>query len=151
MNSWHFLLFVTGVFLLTGAVILGVGAFEYEVVSLGTVEKIPDDTQEFVAFQYLSDRDQRRVARVIEGERLVYRDPGELPGSQKRKGKIAVERGDDIYLITRRLFFNWRTSYGMASIAMGLTGLVATVESIRRHHFPNRRFLPARLSRSRSR
>ncbi|WP_158057749.1 hypothetical protein [Halorussus halophilus] len=147
MKSWHMLLFFAGVFLLTGAVISGVGAFEYEVKSLGTVETVPDDTKELVAFEYLSDRDQRRVARVIEGERLVYRDPGELPGSRKAKGKIAVERDGETYLITRRVFFNWRTSFGMASIAMALAGLGATFESIRRHHFPNRRLLPARLAR----
>ena len=147
MNSWHFLLFVVGVFLLTGSVVLGVGAFEYEVVSLGTVEEIPDETKELVAYEYLSERDQRRVGRVIAGERFVFRDPGELPGSRKVRGKIAVERGGETYLITRRLFFNWRSSFGMASIAMALTGLWATFESIRRHHFPNRRLLPARLTR----
>ena len=144
MNTRHFLLFVVGVFLLTGAVIVGVGAFEYEVVSLGTVETIPEDTQDMVDYRDLSGRDRVTVGRAIAGERFVFRDPSDLPGPSKRKGKLAVNRDGETYLLTRRVFFNWRTRFGLASVSMALVGVASVFESIRREHFPHRSPVPWR-------
>ena len=131
-------LFFVGVFLLTGAVVVGVGALEYEVVSLGTTETVPEDAVSLVAYGDLSEYDQRTVERALAGERLVFRDPTDLPGLRKTKGKLAVERGEETYLITRRIFFNWRMTYGASALAMALAGLVGISEAIRRHHFPHR-------------
>lgn len=137
-DALHFALFFVGVFLLMGAVVVGVGAFEFEVVSLGTAETVPEDAESFVGFDDLSARDQRTVARAIAGERIVFRDPSDLPGPRKTTGILAVERGGETYLLTRRVFFNWRTPHGGASIAMAVAGVVAVSEAIRRHHFPHR-------------
>ena len=144
MNAWHSLLFFVGVFLLFGGVMLGVGALEYEVVSLGTVEEVPEDTESLVDYCYLSERDRGTVDRVIAGERLVFRDPSDLPGPTKKRGKLAVNRDGSTYLITRRMFFNVRTTFGAASATLSLLGFVGVFEAIRRHHFPNRSILPVR-------
>ncbi|UPV73259.1 hypothetical protein M0R89_11965 [Halorussus limi] len=137
-DTLHFGLFLAGIFLLTGAMVFGVGALEYEVESLGTVEKIPEGTESLVSFGDLSARDQRTVERAIAGERLVFRDPTELPGPRKTKGTLAVERGGETYLLTRRIFFNWRTEFGASAVAMAVAGLLAVSEAVRRHHFPHR-------------
>ncbi|MFC7080840.1 hypothetical protein [Halorussus caseinilyticus] len=137
-DSVHFALFFAGVFLLTGAVVVGVGAFEYEVTSLGTTDAVPDDAETLVSYDSLSDRDQRTVDRAVAGERLVFRDPSDLPGPRKTKGKIAVERDGELHLLTRRVFFNWRTTFGASAVGMALAGVAAISEAIRRHHFPHR-------------
>ncbi|NEU57575.1 hypothetical protein [Halorussus sp. MSC15.2] len=49
-----------------------------------------------------------------------------------------VERGDDLYLVTRRLFFNWRTVFGASAVAMVVAGVAVVSEAVRRHHFPHR-------------
>lgn len=134
----NYLLFFAGVFLLTAATVVGVGAFEYEVASLGVVEEIPDDTETLVAYDRLPERDRAVVARAIDGERLVFRDPSALPGEPERRGKLAVTRDGETHLLTRRVFFNPRTSFGTASLAMAVAGLAALSESIRRQHFPHR-------------
>jgi len=137
-DSLHFGLFFVGIFLLTGALVVGVGAFEYEVASLGTTDAIPEDTESLVSYGDLSERDRGTVDRAIAGERLVFRDPTDLPGPKKTKGKLAVQRDGETYLLTRRIFFNWRTDFGLAAIGMTLGGVVAVSEAIRRHHFPHR-------------
>ncbi|WP_135851712.1 hypothetical protein [Halorussus salinus] len=137
-DTLHFGLFFAGIFLLTAAMVVGVGAFEYEVASLGTTDAIPEDTESLVAYDDLSVRDQRTVERAIAGEQIVVRDPNELPGPRKTKGKLAVERGGETYLLTRRVFFNWRTEFGASAVAMALAGLAAVSEGVRRHHFPHR-------------
>lgn len=137
-DTLHFGLFFVGIFLLTGAMVAGVGALEYEVASLGTTEEIPEDTQSLVSFGDLSQRDQRTVDRAIAGEKIVVRDPNDLPGPRKTKGKFAVTRDGETYLVTRRIFFNWRTTFGTAAIGMLVVGVVAVSEAIRRQHFPHR-------------
>lgn len=154
MNDAHyFLTFLVGVFVLLGAFALGIGAFEYEVVSLGEVERAPDGTR-FVGnespegftdetivltrYENLSARDQRVVDRAIAGERFVFRRPGRLPGKYTTKGRFAVQRDGDIYLLNRHLFFNWRTPFGIGSLVLGTVGLAIVSESVRRRHFPHR-------------
>lgn len=136
-DTLHTALFFAGIFLLTGAMVVGVGAFEYEVASLGTVEELPDDTESLVSYGDLSASDQRTVERAIAGERIVIRDPTDLPGPRKTKGKLAVERDGQTHLLTRRVFFNWRTTFGASAVAMALAGLAAVSEGVRRHHFPH--------------
>jgi hypothetical protein len=137
-DSVHFALFFAGILLITGALIVGVGVFEYEVTSLGTVEQLPEDTDSLVSYAALSTRDRRTVDRALAGERLVVRDPKELPGQRKTKEKLAVRRGDETYLLARRIFFNWRTEFGTAAVAMAAAGFVAISEAVRRRHFPHR-------------
>lgn len=154
MNDAHyFVTFLVGVFLLLGALALGIGAFEYEVVSLGEVEKPPDGTRfvthespqgfedetiVLVRYDSLSDRDQRIVDRVLSGERLVFRESGNLPGKYAKKGRFAVQRDGTTYLVNRHLFFNWRSPFAWGSVALGFAGLATVSESIRRRHFPYR-------------
>lgn len=138
VNDRHFLLFALGVFLALGAVMVGVGAMEYEVRHLETVEETPRDAADFAQYDRLSDRDRRIVDRAIAGERVVLRDPARLPGPRQTKGKLAVERDGQYYVLSRRIFFNWRTSYGLAALAMGFAGIAAVSEAIRRQHFPHR-------------
>ncbi|WP_137283462.1 hypothetical protein [Halorussus salinisoli] len=137
-DSVHSALFFVGVFLITAAVVVGVGAFEYEVRSLGAVEEIPEVTESLVSYDALSERDQRTVDQILAGERLVVRDPGYLPGPREAKGQLAVERDGETYLLTRRLFFDWRTRFGASAVTMVVAGVVAISEAIRRHHCPHR-------------
>jgi hypothetical protein len=138
MNQRHTLLFVVGVFLVIGGVMVGVGAMEYEVKHLETVSEAPTNAAGIIDYDRLSDRDRRIVDRALAGERLTFRDPSNLPGSYEQKGKLAVERDGRYYVLSRRLFFNWRTSYGAAALAMGLAGIATVGEAIRRQHFPHR-------------
>lgn len=138
MKDHHFLLFFLGVFLALGAVMVGVGAMEYEVKLLDTVAEAPNDAADFTRYDRMSDRDRRIADRAISGERVVIRDPARLPGPRETKGKLAVERDGQYYVLSRRIFFNWRTSYGMAAVAMALGGIAAVSEAIRRQHFPHR-------------
>lgn len=137
-DELQYLLFFAGIFLLTAATVLGVGAFEYEVKLLGTAAEAPADAEGFVQYDRLEGRDKEVVGRAIDGERFVFRDPSDLPGDRQTRGKLAVSRDGRYYVLSRRLFFNWRTRFGQASILLGAAGLVAISESIRRHHFPHR-------------
>lgn len=146
MHVENFLLFFAGVLLLVGALAVGIGAFEYEVVSEGTVTTVPQQ-QGFgsepipvVRYEELSVRDRRVVDRVIAGERIVFRNAANLPGLRPRKGKLGVRRDGHLYLINRHLFFNWRTPFAAGAVSLALAGLGAVAESIRREHFPDRRF-----------
>ena len=144
MDLANFLLFFVGVCLLLGAFVVGIGAFEYEVVSLGTVDSVPEQ-QGFagtevhvVRFEELSERDRRIVERAIAGERFVFRDPAELPGERNRKGKFGVRRDGELYLVNRHLFFNWRTTFAPGAVALAIAGLGVAGEAVRREHFPDR-------------
>jgi len=137
-DTLRFALFFLGIFLLTGALVVGVGAFEYEVQSLGTTDEISEDVEALVSYGDLSERDRRTVDRALAGERVVVRNPSDLPGPRKTKGKIAVQRDGETHVLTRRIFFNWRTTFGASAIGMALAGTAAISEAIRRHHFPHR-------------
>lgn len=137
-DTAQFALFAVGVFLLNGALAAGVGALEYEVSSLGTTAAVPEDVKSFVSYDDLPADDQRIVDRVLAGGRFVFRDPTDLPGPRTTRGKLAVERDGDIYLVSRRVFFNWRTTYGAAALALAVAGIASVSEAVRRHHFPHR-------------
>ncbi|NEU57574.1 hypothetical protein [Halorussus sp. MSC15.2] len=68
-DTLHFGLFFLGIFLLTGALVVGVGALEYEVQSQGTTAAIPEDAESVVSYDDLSERDRQTVDRVLDGER----------------------------------------------------------------------------------
>lgn len=152
-DAYYLFTFLVGALLLVAAFGLGIGALEYEVVSQGEVEGPPegkyfvaqesstgfeDDTIVLTSHESLSERDQRLVDRVLAGERLVFRESGKLPGKYAKKGTFAVRRDGTTYLVDRRLFFNWRSSFGLASIALAVAGLGVVSESVRRRHFPHR-------------
>ena len=150
----HLILFLVGFGLLLGGFVVGIGALEYEVVSLGEVDgplegarfvshesnslSPNDETIVLVQYDALSQRDREIVDRVLAGERVVFRQRGDLPGKYGTKGEFGVQRDGEIYLIDRHVFFNWRTSFGLASLTMGLVGVAAVSEAIRRRHFPHR-------------
>ncbi|USZ69029.1 hypothetical protein NGM10_04650 [Halorussus salilacus] len=150
----HLALFLVGFLLIVGGFVVGIGAFEYEVVALEEVEGSPDgirfvenESHTFsatdttivrVEYESLSERDREMLDRVLAGERVVLRTRGQLPGKYGTKGRFAVERDGTTHLVDRRLFFNWRTPFGAASLAMGAVGLAAMSEAIRRRHFPHR-------------
>ena len=138
MDNRYFLLFLVGVFLATAAVMVGVGAFEYEVAHLDTVAEVPGGATGIAEYDRLDDRDRAIVDRAIAGERLAFRDPADLPGPRKTKGTLAVERDGKYYVLSRRIFFNWRTPFGLAALAMGFAGVALISESVRRQHFPHR-------------
>lgn len=137
-ETLRYALFFAGIFALTAAFVLGIGALEYEVALLGTADEAPEDAEGFAQYEDLSGRDKEMVDRALAGGRTVVRDPDQLPGKIKKRGKLAVQKGDTYYVVSRRVFFNWRTSFGVASLAVGFAGLAALSESIRRHHFPHR-------------
>lgn len=150
----HLALFLVGFLLIVGGFVVGIGAFEYEVVALEEVEGSPDgirfvenESHTFsatdttivrVRYESLSERDREMVDRVLAGERVVLRTRADLPGKYGTKGRFAVQRDGSTHLIDRRMFFNWRTPFGTASLAMGAVGLAAMSEAIRRRHFPHR-------------
>lgn len=137
-ETLRYALFFVGVFLLTGAMVVGVGALEYEVTLLETADEAPKDAEAFAQYDDLSDGDRQMVDQALAGERVVVRSSEELPGDPKRRGKLAVSHEGRYYVLSRRVFFNWRNSFGMVSLVAGFAGLAAISESIRRHHFPHR-------------
>ncbi|MFC4551676.1 MULTISPECIES: hypothetical protein [Halorussus] len=147
MRVENFLLFFAGVLLLVGALAVGIGALEYEVVSEGTVTTVPQqrgfgsEPVPVVRYEELSAHDRRVVDRAIAGDRVVIRDAADLPGLRPRKGRLGVRRDGRLYLLNRHLFFNWRTPFAAGAASLALVGLGAVAESIRREHFPDRRFL----------
>jgi hypothetical protein len=78
---------------------------------------------------------------VLAGERLVFREPGKLPGKYAKKGTFAVQRDGPTYLVDRHLFSNWRSPFGLASLGLGFAGVAVVSGSIRRRHFPHRSVL----------
>jgi hypothetical protein len=152
-DAYYFFTFLVGAALLASAFVLGIGALEYEVALQGEVDGAPDgkrfvaqesptgfedDTIVLTNYEDLSERDQRLVDRVLAGERLVFRESGDLPGKYSKKGTFAVRRDGTTYLIDRHLFFNWRTPFGLASLALTVVGIAVVSESIRRRQFPHR-------------
>ncbi|WP_137283461.1 hypothetical protein [Halorussus salinisoli] len=137
-KNLQFLLLVAGVFLLVGSVMAGIGAYEYEVKKVDTVEGQAPMLEEFVTYEDLVGRQKEIVDRAIAGEAVAVRRADELPGKREKMGKLGVDKDGTYYVLTRRMFFNWRTKFGMASLAMGFTGVAAISEAIRRRQFPHR-------------
>ena len=134
MNGENFLLVYLALFLFVGAMGAGIGALEYRVVSEGRVERLPREAGWPIPYGNLSDRERRMVDRAIDGDRVVVRASGDLPGRIHRRGRFGVERAGETYLLDRQLFFNLRTKFARATGGLGLAGLLATVWAFRREH-----------------
>lgn len=134
----QFMMLFVGVFLLVGALVAGIGAYEYEVKKVDTVTGQAPELEEFVKYEEIDGRQKEIVDRALAGEAVVVRNADELPGDKERMGKLGVDEDGTYHVLTRQLFFNWRTKFGMASLAMGFAGLAAISEAIRRRQFPDR-------------
>lgn len=137
-KNLQFLLLFVGFFLLVGALVAGVGAYEYEVEKVDTVTGQAPMLEEFVKYEQLDGRQKEIVDRALAGESVAVRRADDLPGKKHRSGKLGVDKDGTYHVVTRRMFFNWRTKFGMASLAMGFGGLAAVSEAIRRRQFPDR-------------
>lgn len=134
----QFLMLFVGVLLLVGALVAGIGAYEYEVEKVDTVTGQAPELKEFIRYEDLHGRQKEIVDRALAGEAVAVRRADELPGKREKMGKLGVDKDGTYYVLTRRMFFNWRTKFGMASLAMGFTGLAAVSEAVRRRQFPDR-------------
>lgn len=139
-KNLQFALLFVGFSLLVGAVVVGIGAYEYEVKKVDTVTGIAPELEEFIMYEDLDGRQKRIVDRALAGEAVAVRRAGELPGKREKMGKLGVDKNGTYYVLTRRMFFNWRTDFGMASLSMGFAGLAAISEAIRRRRFSHRPF-----------
>lgn len=137
-KNLQFLVLFAGFFLLVGALVAGIGAFEYEVKKVDTVTGQAPMLEEFVRYETLDGRQKEIVDRALDGEAVAVRRADELPGKKERAGKLGVDKDGTYHVLTRRMFFNWRTTFGMASLAMGFAGVAAISEAVRRRQFPDR-------------
>ena len=134
MNGENFLLVYVALFLFVGTMGAGIGSLEYRVVSEGQVDRLPREAGWPIPYGNLSERERRMVDRAIEGDRVVVRAAGDLPGRIHRRGEFGVRRDGETYLLDRRLFFNIRTKFARAAAGLGLAGLLATAWAFRREH-----------------
>lgn len=138
-KNLQFLMLFVGFLFLVGAVVVGIGAYEYEVKKVDTVTGIaPEVNNSFVNYENLHGRDKEIVDRAIAGEAVAVRRADELPGKKKKMGKFAVDKDGTYYVLTRRMFFNYRTEFGMTAIVLGLIGTGCISEAVRRRQFPDR-------------
>lgn len=134
----QFLLVFAGFVLLAGSVAVGVGALHYEVTKVDTVEGQAPELRAFVEYDELDGRDKAVVDRALAGERVTARSPDQLPGPGHRQGKFGVHDDGTYHVLTRRIFFNAATPFGMASIGLGVVGVACVSEGVRRRQFPHR-------------
>lgn len=137
-KNLQFLMVFFGFLLLMGAVAAGIGAYEYEVKKVDTVEGQAPELREFVEYENLDGDEKELVDRAIAGESIAIREAHDLPGAMERQGKIGVHDDGTYHVLTRRMFFNWRTTFGMVSIGLGVAGVALISEGIRRRQFPHR-------------
>ncbi|MFC7080841.1 hypothetical protein [Halorussus caseinilyticus] len=137
-KSLQFLMLFVGFCLVVGAFVAGIGAYEYEVKRVDTVTGQAPELHEFSRYEELDGRQKEIVDRAIAGEAVAVRRADQLPGKREKMGKLGVDKDDTYYVLTRRMFFNWRTTFGKASIGMGSVGFALTSEAVRRRQFPDR-------------
>jgi hypothetical protein len=137
-KNLQFLLLFVRFFLLVGALIAGIGAYEYEVEKVDTVTGQAPTLEGFIRYEELDGRQKEIVDRALAGESVAVRRATDLPGKKHRAGKSGVDKDGTYHVLTRRMFFNWRTTFGLASLAMGFSGLAAISEAVRRRQFPDR-------------
>lgn len=121
--------FLGVVLLLVVTTALGIGAIRYEFSYAGTVED-PTDARWMFDYEDLTATDREVVQRAMEGERFVFQNDGPWPGPGR--GDIAFRYQDEWHMFHRRIYFEPKTPFGIASIASALAGFACIVESIRR-------------------
>lgn len=137
-KNLQFLMVFVGFCLVVGSVVVGIGAFEYEVERVDTVTGQAPELREFVDYEELEGEDKEVVDRALAGESIAIRQADDLPGPRNRQGKFGVYDDGTYHVLTRRMFFNWRTKFGLASIGLAVTGLALVSEGIRRRQFRHR-------------
>lgn len=139
-RKWiHYGLFVLGVFMLVGGMVLGVFALQYEFTRGSTAEGADVTGTPIYDYGTLTPQEQRVTDGAIDGKRYVFESSEPIPGGSVpglRAKEIVVETGDTRHVFTQRITFPETEPKGLATIALVVGGLLAMVEAIRRHHFP---------------
>jgi len=132
-------LFFLGVFLVAGGIVVGFGALQYEFSHVSTSEAAPSVAERPLEYETLTPEEQRVVDGAISGKQYEFDRNGPLPGyphSSFTAQKIAVQKGETYHVFTHKIAFDETGPRGLLAIVLVLSGPVAVIESIRRHHFP---------------
>jgi hypothetical protein len=71
-------------------------------------------------YEDLTAEDKEVVQRAMEGESFVYESDGPWPGPGR--GDIALRYQNEWHMFNRRVYFEPKTSFGIASIVSALAG-----------------------------
>ncbi|PSP55811.1 hypothetical protein BRC82_04315 [Halobacteriales archaeon QS_1_67_19] len=145
MKTRHFLLVFVGICLVFAGIVTAIGAYEYEVKKVDTVDGQAPELEEFIDYERLDGQQKEIVDRALAGEAVAVREADDLPGHREKQGKLGVAKDGTYHILTRRMFFNWRTDFGLASLALWAAGLAAISEGVRRSQFSHRPFYWVRV------
>lgn len=133
----HYGLFLLGVGILCAGIVLFIPALQYEF----TQEKSEDSIEEPRVYEYefLTPQEQRIVDGAINGKTHRLKTTKPLPGPDPvlEAKTIQVSKQGTTHTFTSRAVFPAKAPKGTATIALVVGGLLAMVEAVRRHHFPN--------------
>jgi hypothetical protein len=143
-KKWiHYALFLLGVFLLIGSIAVGIGGFRYEFVYESSTKSPGDWDRPLYEYDQLQVNEQRVIDGAINGERYVFNSQPSIPGtggSSLGGQEMMVLKQDTYYIFSHQTIFVSTTPAGLAAIAFALSGFVAIIEAVRRHHFPHKHY-----------
>jgi len=128
-------LFFLGAFMLAAAVMLTFPAIQFAFQADGSGGTPGGDG---LAYEHLTEQEQRVVDGAIEGERYVLEDSQPLPGTPGYPlgtEEVQVNKNGTVHTFTYRIVFPATEPMGLTVLGLAAGGAVAIVESIRRHHF----------------
>lgn len=121
-----FTLSLVGLILIAGAVAAGFSALHYEFYLLDSALHA-DPSVPVYQYSNLPEHERGLVDAAIDGNRIVAANVGALPGAGRAwfGGRMAVERGDTVYVFARQPFFAAFTLNGLVTIALPCLGVTA--------------------------
>jgi hypothetical protein len=128
-------LFFVGAFMLAAAVMLAFPAIQFAFQTDGSGGTAGDGGY---SYEYLTEDEQRVVDAAIDGDRVILEDSQPLPGTPGYPlgtDEVRVNKNGTVHTFTYRIVFPATEPMGLAVLALTGGGLVAVVESVRRHHF----------------
>lgn len=131
----HYGLFMIGVGMLCAGMVLFIPALQYEFTQ-GTSDSLPEPR--VIKYELLTPQEQRIVDGALNGKTYRLETSKPLPGSASvlEPNTVQVSRQGTTHMFTSRAVFPAKEPKGMATIALVVGGLLAMVEAVRRHHFP---------------
>ena len=130
-------LFFLGVFMLVAAFMLTFPALRYTLQE-GTTGAPTDG--DGIPYDVLTDQEQRVIDGALDGREYVFETSQPLPGTTNLAldpTQLEVSKNGTAHTFTYQSVFPATEPMGLAVIGLAVGGLLAIVESIRRHHFTN--------------
>lgn len=141
-STVHFGIAIVGMTFIVIGIVSGIAAFEYVILHEESAEDEGDVSEEMdrygmAQYEELSAEQQQIVDGTIEGEQYRF-DTDDTEAIAWGDGRV-VSYDDQYHVISRETTINWTSTSGLLALALGIGGILLTIEAIRRHHYPHYR------------